>query len=50
MQFLGNFCSIVFKFELDVNIFGSRRGADDSKVVSAIAVGWNKPANILFLY
>ena len=28
----------LFKFELDVDSFGSRRGADDSEVVSAIAL------------
>ena len=28
----------LFKFELDVNRFGSRRGVDDSTVVSAIAL------------
>ena len=30
--------------------FGLRRGADDSKVVSAIATILNSPANLLFLY
>ena len=28
----------LFKFELDVDSFGSRRGEDDSEVVSAIAL------------
>ena len=40
----------LFKFELDVDIFGSRRGVDDSEVVSAIALVLNSPANLLFLY
>ena len=35
-----------FKFELDVGRFGSRRGVDDSKVVSAIAI----VLILLFLY
>ena len=39
-----------FKFELDVNSFGSRRGIDDSEVVFAIALVLNSPANLLFLY
>ena len=30
-------------------MFGSRRGADDSEVVSAIALVLNSPANLLFL-
>ena len=38
------------KFELDVDRFGSRRGVDDSEVVSAIAIVLNSPANLLFLY
>ena len=40
----------LFKFELDVDSFGSRRGVDDSEVVSAIAVVFNSPGNLLFLY
>ena len=40
----------LFKFELDVDSFGSRRGVDDSEVVSAIAIVLNLPANILFFY
>ena len=40
----------LFKFELDVDRFGSRRGVDDSEVVSAGALVLNSPANILFLY
>ena len=39
----------LFKFELDVDRFGSR-GVDDSEVVSAIALVLNSPANLLFLY
>ena len=35
---------------LDVDSFGSSRGADDSEVDSAIAVVFNSPANCLFLY
>ena len=35
-QFSGNFCSFLFKFELDVDCFGSRRGADCSEVVSTL--------------
>ena len=38
------------KFELDVDSFGSRRGVDDSEVVSAIALVLNSPAYLLFLY
>ena len=34
----------LFKFELDVDSFGSRRGVDDSAVVSAIALVLNSPA------
>ena len=45
-----NFCSFLFKFELDVNSFGWRRDVDDSKVVSALALVLNSPANLLFLY
>ena len=40
----------LFKFELDVDRFGSRRGVDDSEVVSAGALALNSPANLLFLY
>ena len=40
----------LFKFELDVDSFGSRRGVDDSEVVSAIALVLNSPANLLLLY
>ena len=39
----------LFKFELDVDRFGSRRGVDDSEVVSAGALVLNSPANLLFL-
>ena len=35
---------------LDVDSFGSRRGADDSEVDSVIAVVFNSPANTPFLY
>ena len=40
----------LLKFELDVDRFGSRRGVDDSEVVSAIALVLNSPANLLSLY
>ena len=40
----------LFKFELDVDRFGSRKGVDDSEVVSAITQVLNTPANLLFLY
>ena len=40
----------LFKFELDVNRFGSRRDVDDSEVVFAIALVLYSPANLLFLY
>ena len=42
----------LFKVELDddVDRFGSRRGEDDSEVVSAIALILNSPANLPFLY
>ena len=40
----------LFNFELDVDRFGSRRGVDDSEVVSAGALVLNSPANLLFLY
>ena len=36
----------LFKFKLDVDSFGSRRGVDDSEVVSATALVFNSPANI----
>ena len=36
-----------FKFELDVNTFGWRRGVDDSEVASAIALVLKSPANLL---
>ena len=39
----------LIKFELDADSFGSRRGVDDSKVVSAIALVFKSPANLLFL-
>ena len=32
----GNFCSFLFTFELHVDSFGSRRGADYSEVVSTL--------------
>ena len=38
----------VFKFELDVDRFGSRRVVDDNEVVSAIALVLNSPANLYF--
>ena len=50
MQFSGNLFSFLFKFELDVSSFGSRRGADDSEAVSLIVVVLNSPANKQFLY
>ena len=40
----------LFKFELGVDRFYSRRGVDDSEVVSAISLVLNSPANLLFLY
>ena len=40
----------LLKFELDVDISGSRRDVDDSEVVSAGALVLNSPANLLFLY
>ena len=42
--------NFLFKFELDVDSFRSRRGVDDSEVVSAIALVLNSPTNVLFLY
>ena len=50
-----NFCPeisvhFLFKFELDADSFGSRRGIDDSEIVSGIALVLNLPANLLFLY
>ena len=40
----------LFKFELDVDSFTSRRSVGDSEVVSALALVLNSPANLLFLY
>ena len=40
----------LFKFELNVNSFGSKRGIDDSEVVPAIVLNLNSPENLLFLY
>ena len=40
----------LFEFELNVDSLGSRRGVDDSEVVSAIALVLISPANLLFLY
>ena len=37
----------LFKFELDVDSFGSRRGVEDSVVVSAMDLVLNSPANLL---
>ena len=37
-------CHFLFKFELGVDSFGSRRGVDDNEVVSAIALFLNSPA------
>ena len=37
----------LFIFELNVDSFGSRRGVDDSGVVSAIALVSNSPTNLL---
>ena len=37
----------LFKFELDVDSFGSRRGVVDSKVVSVIALVLNSPASTI---
>ena len=36
LLYFGNFCSFSFKFELDVDGFGSRRGADNSGVDSIL--------------
>ena len=36
----------LFKFELDVDRFGSRRVVDDSEVVSAISLVLTSPANL----
>ena len=36
----------LFKFELNVDRFGSRRGVHDGEVVSAIALVLNSPANL----
>ena len=38
----------LFKFELDVDSFGSRRGVEHSEVVSAVALVFNSPANYYF--
>ena len=38
----------LFKFKLDVDRFGSRRGVDDSEVVSAFALVLNSLPNLLF--
>ena len=35
----------LFEFELNVDLFGSRRGVDDSEIVSAGALVFNSPAN-----
>ena len=40
----------LFRLELDADSFGSRRSVGDSEVVSAIALVFNSPANLLFLY
>ena len=40
--------NFLIKLELDVNSFGSRRGVDDSEIVSAIALVLNLSANLLF--
>ena len=40
----------LFKFELDVDSLGSRRGVDDSEVVSAIVLFLNSLASLLFIY
>ena len=40
----------IFKFEHNANSFGSRRGVDDSEVVSANALVLKSPVNLLFLY
>ena len=40
----------LFKFELDVDSFGWRKGVDDGEKVSAIAHVLNPQANLLFLY
>ena len=40
----------LFKFELGVNRFGSRRDVDDSEVDFAIALVLYSPANLLSLY
>ena len=40
----------LFKFELDVDSFGSRRCVDDNEGVSAIVVVLISPANVAFLY
>ena len=40
----------LFKFELNVDRFGSISVVDDSEVVSTNALALNSPANLLFLY
>ena len=37
----------LFKFELDVDSLGSKRGVDDSEAVSAIVLVFNSPAKDL---
>ena len=37
----------LFQFELVFDSFGSRRGVDDSEVVSAVALVFNSPANTI---
>ena len=44
------FVHFLFKFELDVDSFGSRRGVHDSEVIAAIALVFKSPVNLLFLY
>ena len=41
--------SVLCNFELDVDSFGSRRGADDGEVVSTIALVLNSLANLPFI-
>ena len=47
---MASFDSFLSNFELNVDSFGLRMGADDSEVVSAIAIALNSPGNLLFLY
>ena len=42
--------TVHFYLNLNANSFSSRRGVDDSEVVSAIVLVLNSPANLLFLY